>query len=245
MSLAGLNDCHIHIGKVSGINQYMTAEELPKLKETVAFIDKVVIMGTDVNPDNDLIYGLCHSYDWCYGLHWYTNDRNEIVLDDKLIGVKYHGAYHNKPVTEMSPRVLESLNRNKRILMVHCGRYLEGDIKSNTSYLHALKVARNYPSIKVIMSHMGGTDTTVCRKAIFHAQNLQNVYFDTSGITTPYIIEYALELLPSHRILFGSDLPWCSYNAMIWTVQDSMISQEQKKLIYHDNLELLLNAKKE
>ena len=239
--MAGLNDCHIHIGKMSGVNQYLTPEELPKLKQTFdVFLDKVVIMGTDLNPNNLLISDLAHRYEWVYGLYWWVDGLNQIELDNKMIGVKYHGAYMNKPISSMNPKHLDKLDDLKAILMIHCGRYLEGDIKSNTSYLHALKVARNYPDIKVIMSHMGGTDTTVCRKAIYHSSNLQNVYFDTSGITTPYIIEYALELLPANRILFGSDIPWCSLNAMIWTVQDSMISMQQKQDIYHENFERLL-----
>ena len=240
--MASLNDAHIHLGKISGINQYLLPEELLKIKERMSWLGKVLVMAGDVEPlkDNAFVADLAHTHDWIYGLHWWINGKNEVILDDKMIGVKYHGGYMKKPITSINPRHLEELDKRKAVLMVHCGRYLEGDIKSNTSYLHALEVARNYPNIKVIMSHMGGTDTTVCKKAIDHAASLYNVYFDTSGITTPYIIEYAVNKLPITRILFGSDMPWCSFNAMIWTVSDAMITRLEKEDIYYNNFEVFL-----
>ena len=232
-----INDCHIHLGKQSMINQELTVDELIKWREQNN-INKVLVMGSDLQPWNGVIWELAHTYDWIYGLHWHLNEKTLISFDSKIIGMKYHGTYTNKPVTSLEPEILEELEG--KILLVHCGRYLEGDIKSNTSYLHALEIARNYPKIKVILGHMGGTDTTVCKKAIHYATMIHNVYFDTSGITTPYIIEHAVEQIPVTRILFGSDMPWCSFNAMVSTVEDAMITRLQKEDILSNNFELLL-----
>lgn len=235
-----INDCHVHIGKQSMINQELSIEGLINFRTDFQYLDKVLVMGTEVEPNNELIYEWVHKYNYLYGLHWWINGQNIVRLDDKMIGIKYHGKYNNAPVTSLNPRHLQRLDELKAVLLVHCGRYLEGDIKSNTSYLHALAVAHHYPKIKVILAHMGGTDTTVCMKAIEHGTKYHNVYFDTSGITTPFIIEYALDRLPSTRILFGSDIPWCSFNAMIWTVSDAMVNLESKKDIFTNNFEMLL-----
>jgi len=199
-------------------------------------------MASTVNPDldNKLVYQYAHANPDIYGLHWFVPTSNKIEFSDKIVGIKYHGAYLNNPVTSMSKYILEELDKQKKILLVHCGRYLEGDIKSNTSYLHAIQVARHYPNIKVVLAHMGGTDTTVCKKAISHAEGIHNVYFDTSGITTPSIIEYACNRLPVTRILFGSDWPWCSFRAMYYTVMDAAISNLSKQDILYNNFEMIL-----
>ena len=236
-----INDSHVHLGKSSGINQSLSITDLMKFRQDFPYVNKVLVMGTDLDHRaiNDVLPKLCSENEWLYGLCWITNIHDtQIDIKGKIIGCKFHGAYMNMPVTHLSPFLLEKLEN--KILLVHCGRYLEGDIKSNTSYLHALEVARKYPKIKVILAHMGGTDTTVCKKAIDHAAGLYNVYFDTSGITTPYIIEYAIEQISVNRILFGSDTPWCSFNAMRWTVEDAMILRTEKDYIFHDNFEVLL-----
>ena len=240
-NLQVVNDAHVHIGQSSDIVAEIDLRVLLNFKQLHG-IHKMLIMGSDVNPelDNAVVNQLVHSNKDMYGLHWWIYGRNEVLLDKKLIGVKYHGVYNKLPVTSINPKQLEALDKHESILLVHCGRYLEGDIKSHSSYLHGLEVARQYPNIKVILAHMGGTDTTVCKKAITHARGLYNVWFDTSGITTPSIIEYACEHIPYTRILFGSDLPWCSFNAMYFTVMDAQIDEDIKKAIMHHNFEALI-----
>jgi len=206
-------------------------------------INKILIMASHIDPEfeNKLVYEYAHSNQDIYGLHWYTENSNHIKFSDKIIGIKYHGAYLKRPVTSMDSHVLETLDRYKKILLVHCGRYLEGSMESNTSFLHALAVANRYPNIKVVLAHMGGTDTTICKKAIdITAVSRGNVYFDTSGITTPYIIEYACNKLPSTRIIFGSDWPWCSFKAMYHTVMDAAVGDLTKQDILYNNFDMIL-----
>ena len=87
---------------------------------------------------------------------------------------------------------------------------------------------------------MGGTDTTICKKAIYESREHENIYFDTSGITTPYIIEYACDNIGPKRILFGSDIPWCSFKAMYYTIEDAMIPRVYKDDILYHNLNRLV-----
>ena len=238
-----VNDVHVHIGQSSDIVAEIDLRILLNFKQLHG-IHKMLIMGSDVSPitDNVTVTNLINSNPDIYGLYWYAHNAKPdmLKLTDKMIGIKYHGVYNDMPVTEMSKNMLEGLDKLKKVLLIHCGRYLEGDIKSHSSYLHGIAVARQYPNIKVILAHMGGTDTTVCKKAITHAADLFNVYFDTSGITTPSIIEYACDKISSDRILFGSDMPWCSFNAMYYTVMDAQIDEDVKKEIMHHNFEYLL-----
>ncbi len=237
-----INDIHVHVGQCSGINQVLLPEDILDFKQQNN-IEKILLLPTNSNPEesNKMVEFLVDNIPDTYGLHWFTKDTiNRIKLSDKILGVKYHGAYTGYPVTDMNPHVLEALDSQKSILMVHCGRYLEASHDSKTSYKHVLELAQQYNNIKLIMAHMGGTDTTVCKMAIGNGAQYHNVYFDTSGITTPYIIEFATEELPITRILFGSDSPWCSFKAMYHTVNDAIISRLSKKDIFHDNFDLLL-----
>lgn len=204
----------------------------------------MLLFSTDQNieTNNECIRTLSKEFDFIYGLQW-IHRNSDIQLDNKIIGCKFHGAYLGTPISKEYWRTLEYLAREEAILMVHCGRYKEGAEESNTSYLHALEVAKMYGGIKVIMAHMGGTDTNVCKKAIIDSRDYDNVYFDTSGITTPYIIEYAVKQIPSTRIMFGSDAPWCSFRAMYYTTMDASIPEQDKENIMYNSFEQLIEEK--
>lgn len=236
-----ISDAHIHIGKSSFINQMISEKDILRWRIGKQVEDMLIFAADkDVNKHNQIVRQLVSKYSFMYGLHWLTTPDNEVEIDGKIVGCKYHGTYMSLPVSGLSEQLLGSLEAQRAILLVHCGRYLEGDIKSKTSYLHALEVAKDYPKLKVILAHMGGTDTTVCKKAIDASIYYKNVYFDTSGITTPYIIEYAVENIPSTRIIFGSDAPWCSYNAMVYTILDAKVPQTDKENIFHKNFQRVI-----
>lgn len=234
-----VSDCHIHLGRLPAINRELTEPDVSRLYKTKR-LDKMLILQTHQDHNVQKLFKFVSNYPGLYGLQWITQNThpNDLFINDKIIGCKFHGAYNFNP----RPKgvVLSHLNKLESILMFHTGRFRDGNIESNTSYLHALEVAKYHPYIKLIMAHMGGTDTEICKKAITAAIDLPNVYFDTSGITTPFIVEYAVEKIGSKRILFGSDVPWCSWDAMYWTVQEARITVEEKEDIYSRNFNILL-----
>ena len=193
---------------------------------------------TDIHTNNEKVRRLANQWHFVHGLYWINELAFYPQIDERIIGAKYHGAWLEKPI--MPGPLLEYLEKQEAVLMVHCGRYKEANIMSNTSYQHPLRVAQVYPRLKVIMAHMGGTDTAVCKRAIHDSTDYDNVYFDTSGITTPYIIEYALARISPTRVLFGSDAPWCSFDAMVATVKDAHISDYDRNLILYENFNQLL-----
>jgi predicted TIM-barrel fold metal-dependent hydrolase len=87
---------------------------------------------------------------------------------------------------------------------------------------------------------MGGSDTAVVKRAINDAKDIPNIYFDTSGITTPYAVEYAVRVIDVRRILFGSDEPWCSFRSMYYNVVDAEIPEEYKERILSENFKDLV-----
>ena len=61
-------------------------------------------------------------------------------IGDGYVGVKFHGTYEDLPVSDDTYKpILEVLNEKEALLLVHTGRFKDGDISSNTSYLHGSK----------------------------------------------------------------------------------------------------------
>jgi hypothetical protein len=234
------NDCHIHLGNLSCVNRSLNTHEILDYKRTFSILHVLVFPTNDEPETSKLeefldrgIYGL-------HGLQWITEHTQPEDLSHnlKIIGGKFHGSYNN--YSRPSVSVLEELNKKGRVLMMHTGRYKDGNRSSRTSYLHALEIASYYTDIKVIMAHMGGTDTNICLNALKDSAHYDNIYFDTSGITTPYIIEKAVEIVGSKRVMFGSDVPWCSWRGQYNTVMDARISEQDLNNIMQYSFEELL-----
>lgn len=242
-------DVHIHLGRSGGI--YHTLHDT----EIESFIKKYQIQHLflmpfelDVEKANLKIHELSKIHNEIHGLYWIQKHRikenlNELtnLLGDGVVGVKFHGTYEELPISnEVYKPILEFLNDKEAILLVHAGRFKEGDITSNTSYQHVVNVAKLYPKIKVIMGHMGGNDTSIVKNALESSKNLKNIWFETSGITTPYRVERGVDIIGPERILFGSDSPWCSFRSMYYGVEDSLLDEKIKELIFYKNFFKLL-----
>jgi len=243
-------DAHVHIGRSAGINHSL------HLNEIDSFIEKFHIehmflfpFELDIDVSNEQVGKLAIQNKKIHSLYWIQ--KNHIRRDSELLskhigekyyGVKFHGSYENLPITnEIYQPVLDVLNDKNAILLVHNGRFKDGDISSNTSYQHAVFVAKKYPRIKVIMAHMGGNDTSIVNKALVASKNLKNIWFETSGITTPFRIEMAVDIIGPERILFGSDAPWCSFRAIYYGVEDTLLDEKIKSMIFYENFVKLNN----
>ena len=231
-----ISDAHVHLGKSEAVGHELTIEDVLWHKEHNTILNMLVM-----DPDNDNMLKLLDKKIWgIRGLQWITESTapDDLIHTENVIGCKFHGAYGNRPRPSLA--ILEQLNRFGALLLMHTGRYKDADISSNSSYLHSVEIGKQYPDIILIMAHMGGTDTTICKRAINASQDYKNIYFDTSGITTPYIIEYACDTIGPQRILFGSDVPWCSFRAMYYTIEDARIPEVYKDDILYHNLNRLV-----
>jgi len=246
-----INDAHVHLGHSSTVNQSLSLNEIQNFRKKFN-IDNMFLMSLDLDIDknNKTVIELTHKHNFIHGLYWIkkTNIESDVTIikkelkDGGLVGVKFHGSFEKLPVTEpVYEPVMNILDENKSILLVHAGRYKDGSPESTTSYFHALKLARNYPNIKVIIAHMGGNDTSIVKEAVENSKHTPNVYFDTSGVSTPYRIEYATSIIGSDRLLFGTDFPWCSVRAVYYNIIDAMIDEKSKNKILYENFLKLIN----
>ncbi len=246
--MGGINDVHVHLGWSDSINNFLDPSKLGDFIEKNG-IDEVGLIPfeKDTGLYNRKIMALARENRRIHGFYWVRrgrigNDLKDLEsgIGDGLIGAKFHGSYEGRPVSDAGyAPVMDMLDEKRAVLLVHCGRYMDGSRESNTSFLHGLEVARRFPGIRVVLAHMGGNDTAIVRRAVAAAEGLGNVYFDTSGTSTPYRIEHAVEVLGRERVLFGSDFPWCSFNAMRSNVEDALLDERSKHAILHGNFKRL------
>lgn len=212
-----LADCHVHFGPDTDINK--------ENWETRADYNFVTATSFDTESTNKKLLDRQSEKFKCFW--WY--DGNPIPSNS--FGVKYHGAYLKKPIDAFDPNLVKFEH-----FLIHCGMYLNGSSESDTSYRHALNFASFNPQAKIILAHMGGSINPIIKKVIRDSQSFDNVWLDTSGITNPLIVEYAVKNFREDRIMFGSDIPWCSFDSQLYNVLDADITKKQKEMILCENL---------
>jgi len=239
-----VNDIHVHLGHSNRIYQSLPIDGLmPFIKKYG--IEEIALMPFEEETEkyNMKIIELSKEHQFIHGLYWIKKNRipedlkilkNELYHG--LVGVKFHSAFENLPVTneEYEP-IMEFLNENESLILIHCGRYKEGNPESNSSFVHALNLAKKYTKLKVVLAHMGGNDSSVVKKAVTSGKDLKNVYFDTSGISTPFRVEFAVKNIGSERVIFGSDYPWCSFRGNYYNIEDSILNEKEKENVLHNN----------
>jgi len=242
-------DAHVHLGRSAGINHTLHSDKIDSFIEKHNIENLLLFpFELDISESNEKIKNLTKTNKKIHGMYWVQKKQIEkdvkILsknIGDGYLGVKFHGMFENLPVSDDTYKpILEVLNEKEALLLVHTGRFKDGDISSNTSYLHAVNMAKKYPKIKVILAHLGGNDTSIVKKALDASKNVKNIWFETSGITTPFRIEIAVEKIGPERILFGSDAPWCSFRSIFYGVEDTLLDEKIKNLIFYENFINLL-----
>lgn len=94
----------------------------------------------------------------------------------------------------------------------------------------AVRVAKKYPKITMILGHL----KEGCIGAL---RECENVYVETSG-AIPEFIEMAVDI-DENRVLFGSDVPYYRYKVQLAVVDAADISEKIKRKVYYENFQKL------
>ncbi|WP_141504702.1 amidohydrolase family protein [Paenibacillus luteus] len=101
---------------------------------------------------------------------------------------------------------LEILNKRGWAAMLHIPR--DGRLKDPVNLAQLLEIERKYPSVKLIVAHVG---RAYCPEDIGDAFEVlaetKNMVFDISANTNDYVFQQLIKAVGPKRILFGSDLP--------------------------------------
>lgn len=94
--------------------------------------------------------------------------------------------------------------------------------------LAANEIAKAFSIMKFVLIGMGGEDW---RMATLLAERTLNLVLEVSGSSSPDKIQFASEHIGSHRIVYGSGLPYVDPSAVIGLVQDAEITDVDKRNI--------------
>jgi predicted TIM-barrel fold metal-dependent hydrolase len=116
-----------------------------------------------------------------------------------------------------------------------------GLLEHESTPVHVANLARRYPAARIVMAHMGADFTFGCNAI----RDCPNVWTDMSGsYCETGMIDYALRLLGAERIVFGTDAPGASFLNNLHKVLETPLSDQQKRMIFHDNAEGLKRCQK-
>jgi predicted TIM-barrel fold metal-dependent hydrolase len=162
------------------------------------------------------------------------------------------------------------LNRRRAIVFTHpvkadCCRNLVPGIGENLIEL-ATDTARaiaslmfsgalaQYPEIKFIFSHAGGTMPALTGRLLAQAASpdsrkavpegpvaaMRKLYYDTANAANPWAMAPLLKLVPTSQILYGSDFPFRSPKATADGMRDLGLGQADLEAIERGNALRLL-----
>ncbi|HOK80360.1 MAG TPA: amidohydrolase family protein [bacterium] len=154
------------------------------------------------------------------------------IQNDFVAGIKIHPLIHNWPIKQFGTRIFEFATKYKLVIQSHSGQ-------KNCMPEDFVDFANEFPEVKIIISHLGCSDSTSLTlqiKAIMKSKN-NNLYTDTSSFRSifPGLIEMAVKEIGAERILYGTDSPLYFAPCQRARIDHAEISQQDKDLILRKN----------
>jgi len=152
-------------------------------------------------------------------------------------GMKFHADTHHVPMTDSAyAPFLEFLNEGKKPALMHTWGH-----SPNDGVEQIAQIAKRYPDAVLICGHSFSGDWLEGAKL---AKEHPNLYYELTAVADDRgAIEIICEYAGSHRILFGTDLPWFDTHHGIGAVLSADISDEDRRNIFYRNGESLLGIK--
>lgn len=117
-------------------------------------------------------------------------------------------------------------------VLIHSFKKSVPQVANESTSVNIRNLALRYPELKIIMAHVDGN----CYHGVQLIRDLKNVWVDVSGTTNrTNEVEYAVENLGADKVLFGTDLPGCSFAIPYGKVLEAGISEESKEKILYKN----------
>jgi predicted TIM-barrel fold metal-dependent hydrolase len=247
-------DSHVHIGNTEKIDRFFTFNNYLTLMEDQQITYSVVmpnvsstVKTSDLN--SDFLYNFEHLSDvdkkrLIPFLLIDPNDKTTIlqlrrcICTELIKGVKFHPSICQMKVNDPDFEIFIDYTSEFKIpMLIHCGRHHI----SHISYI--IDVAKKYPKGIFIAAHMGGNASDLIEETLdlLYKEKLENLYLDTSANKLPYLVEKAVKLLGSEKLLFGSDEPYADVRVSKYCIDISNISYKQKEDILYENSKNLFN----
>jgi predicted TIM-barrel fold metal-dependent hydrolase len=146
------------------------------------------------------------------------------VLQLGLRGLKLHGV----PSQEM----IEAAEELKLPILYH-----------PASVDSSLETVRAHPQVSFILAHLGCFASQNWRehaRAIAAAEEIPNLYLDTSSVVFVAYLQQAARELPAEKLLFGSDGPLVDARVELYKIRLLKLPPEKEALVLGGNIRRLL-----
>ena len=236
-------DAHAHIGVFGGwANVSIDPEGL--IEQMNAYeIEKTILCGTD-HTDNEAVNQAQKKYPSRFMGIVFTNPYEgkkavekiyHYVQDEGFAGIKLHPLQHAYVAdSEILDPVMQAAQDLNIPVFVHCGHP-----PYSLPWSIAL-LAERFPSVKVIMIHMGHGHGVYIDGSLKMAKRYSNLYLEMSGMPMNTKIKEAYDTVGKERILFGTDAPFHHPTIEIQKVLTSGLTEKEMEDVFYHNAAKLM-----
>ena len=235
-----MKDLHVHVGPWKFDVNHTTLPQIRKEMKN-AGVEKFAVMvsAPDDHHTHVANINLLNESEGLNFIYWLDpRDTRLSELDsigNRLMAVKLHPSYtRTRPDSLKMQKFLDWCERNRKPLMVHCGRW-----NKYADYRFTVNVLRER-KLTAILAHMGGPAYDLKANALdfISAQALKGrLMVDTSTCFQPYLIEKAVKTLGAENVIMGSDYPLHHPTPTMQTVQMARIAGGSVRRILDLNYE--------
>jgi len=148
-------------------------------------------------------------------------DMHKYLGEDSFAGMLLTSGSRDRCVTlAEAEELLNSHRRFVKPVFLH--------VPDQTALIAANEMAKAFPIMKFILLGMAGEDW---RMATVLAERTLNLVLEVSGSFSPDKIEFAVSHIGSHRLVYGSGLPYTDPSAVIGLVRDAEVADSDKRNI--------------
>jgi len=157
------------------------------------------------------------------------------ITDGGMVGVKFWIACKASD-RQIDPVVQRVIELDVPILQ-HAWYKTTGNYENESTPADIADLAGRFPDVTLIMAHLHGAGY----RGVCDIVPYPNVLVDTSGgDPEATVVEFGVQELGAERIVFGADAPGRSFGVQLGKVLGANISDEEKELILHGNVERIL-----
>ncbi len=199
--------------------------------------DKVNDFAESVNNscDNIIAFGSVNPF---------TPEPEKSVFDLKergFRGIKLHPDYFELVLDDKKMmKIFDAAQEAELVVVTHSGYDFISPEFIHVTPDRILKVIKEFPRLKLVCAHMGAN--RMWREVVMKLCG-KNIYFDTSLCAYEIDKKMAENIIKNHhgdKILFGSDMPWCSAELSKVFIDSLDISDALKENIFANNAKKLL-----
>lgn len=229
MAHNGTREKLLEEGTAAGIDKFLIHSVATTPKQ-VQSINSFIAKSVELYPDRFIGFMTLHPES--------ENLKEEFNwgIEHGLQGVKLHPDFQEFDLNSEKAKEIYKLAEGKCPVLIHMGDY-------RTQYSKAEKLAPlfdEFPKLDIIAAHFGGYSEWENAAAYL---SLTRAYVDTSSSLfelSPKKVRELINIYTPERVIFGTDYPmWDACDEMRrW--EDIPLTEEERELIFHKNLENLL-----